>query len=149
MALLSQQRMIRLINFYSPYLFSGIKMEHQSADGLTYRVALRQRWYNRNLFGTHFGGSLYAMADPWFVFILLAGLGKGYIIWDKAATIRFRKPGKGTVRGTFSLTPEQVAEVKKLADGGQKDFTFTAEIHNAEGEVVAEVEKVVNVRPKG
>lgn len=124
-------------------------MNYQSKDGLSYKVRLAQRWYNRNLFGTHFGGSLYAMCDPWFVFVLLNGLGKGYIIWDRAATIHFRKPGKGTVHATFSLTPEQVAEVKIKADAGQKDFVFHAEVLNTAGEVVAEVEKVVYVRPKG
>lgn len=124
-------------------------MVHQSSDGLTYRVQLRQRFYNRNLFGTHFGGSLYSMCDPWFVFILLAGLGKGYIVWDKAATIKFRKPGKGTVTAEFSLTPNQIAEVKAQADAGQKDFTFHTTVVNADGETVAEVEKLVYVRPKG
>ncbi|MEL6535814.1 MAG: DUF4442 domain-containing protein [Bacteroidota bacterium] len=149
MALFSQRRMIRLINWYAPYFFSGIRMAYQSPDGLTYRVKLRQRFYNRNLFGTHFGGSLYAMCDPWFVFILLAGLGKGYIVWDKAATIRFRKPGKGTVTAEFSLTPEQIAEIKTQVDAGQKDFVFHAQVLNAAGEIVAEVEKTVYARPKG
>ena len=82
------------------------------------------------------------------MFILLSGLGKGYIIWDKAASIQFRKPGRGKVSAEFSLTPAQVAEVKEKADAGQKDFVFHTEVKNEEGEVVAQVEKVVYVRPK-
>lgn len=54
--------------------------------------------------GTHFGGSLYAMCDPFYMWILMENLGKDFIVWDKAATIRFKKPGTGTVNAEFEIS---------------------------------------------
>ena len=112
-----------------------------------FEVSLRMHWYNRNLFGTHFGGSLYLMCDPFFVFILVHNLGKGYVVWDKSATIRFKKPGRGTVRAVFEITPEMLDTIREEVEVmGKKTYVFTVEIKDAEGEVVAEVDKELYVR---
>lgn len=104
---------------------------------------------NRNYVGTHFGGSLFAMADPWFMIMLIERLGPGYAVWDKAATIRFRKPGRGTVRALFEIPPERVEEIRRDADAaGKVEPVFTVDITDARGEVVAEVEKRISVRRK-
>jgi hypothetical protein len=66
----------------------GIRAKSFREDFTQFEVELRARWYNRILFGTHFGGSLYAMCDPFFVFIITMNLGDKYIVWDKSATIR-------------------------------------------------------------
>lgn len=130
-------------------LGTGISLTHVSKDYRTFKVQIKRHWYNRNLVNTHFGGSLYSMSDPWYMFILIANLGKGYIVWDKAATIRFRKPGKGTVKGVFMISEERITEIKKEIDSiGKKDYTFEMNLIGEEGEVVCEVEKVVYVRKK-
>ena len=72
-------------------------MKSANDDFTKIEAQMKMRWYNRNLVGTHFGGSLYSMCDPFYMFILMENLGKGYIVWDKAATIRFKKPGLTTV----------------------------------------------------
>ena len=82
-----QRLMMRLVNFYPPLLGMGIRITY--VDAHTIRSRLGLHWFNRNLFGTQFGGALYAMCDPFFVFILLNNLGAGYIVWDKAASIQF------------------------------------------------------------
>ena len=110
---------------------------------------MRLHAWNRNYVGTHFGGSLFAMADPFFMIILMERLGPGYVVWDKSGTIRFRRPGRGTVRATFEITPERVEEIRRAADaGGKVEPTFVARIVDAQGEVVAEVEKLLSVRRK-
>ncbi|OWA53391.1 hypothetical protein BV898_17821 [Hypsibius exemplaris] len=106
-------------------------------------------WWNKNVFGTHFGGSLYAMIDPWYCLMLVANLGKDYVIWDKAATIRFLNPGVGTVTAKFRLTEDVIRRIKEEADReGRCQPTFKVEILDAAGKVVADADKVISVRRK-
>lgn len=144
----SRRLLLRLLNLYPPYLGAGVRVK-ASPDLRTYEVRMKLRWWNRNYVNTHFGGSLYSMCDPFFMLMLVDALGRGYIVWDKAATIRFRRPGKGTVRAVFHLSPERVEEIRVAADaGGKVEPVFTVDVVNEEGEVVAEVEKLLYVRRK-
>jgi acyl-coenzyme A thioesterase PaaI-like protein len=137
----------RFVNMYPPMLGAGIRS--QQIDERTVRATLKMNVFNRNLVGVHFGGSLYAMCDPWFMLILMRQLGHGYIVWDKAATIHFLKPGQGTVTALFHIPPERVDEIRAQADSQYKvEPTFIAEVVNENGEVVARVEKLLYVRRK-
>jgi hypothetical protein len=147
--MISLKKNIKLINFYPPYIGSGISLKSINSDFTRISVQLKMRWYNRNAVGTHFGGSLYSMCDPFYMFILMENLGKDYIVWDKAASIKFKKPGQKTVTATFEIPKEQIAAIKSMVDAdGKGDFTFTTTIIGENGEVVAEVEKVIYVRNK-
>ncbi len=96
---------------------------------------------------THFGGSLYAMADPFYMFILMENLGEKYLVWDKAAKIDFVKPGMGTVSARFEVSEEELASIKQEVDAkGKMNKIFNCEIKSDSGEVVARVEKVLYVR---
>lgn len=144
----SRRLLLRLLNLYPPYLGAGVRVK-ASPDLRTYEVRMKLRWWNRNYVNTHFGGSLYSMCDPFFMLMLMDALGSGYIVWDKAATIRFRRPGKGTVRAVFQLPLERVQEIRAAVDaGGKVEPVFTVEVVNEQGEVVAEVEKLLYVRRK-
>lgn len=135
------------INLYGPFFGAGIRVVEIAPNLDRFTVRMRLGWWNRNYIGTHFGGSLYAMCDPFFVIMLIEQLGPGYTVWDKAATIRFRRPGRGTVTATFSLPTDEVARIRELADTSRKvEPAFTAEVRDAKGEVVAEVEKLLFVR---
>ena len=143
------RRLIRLINWYPPFLFSGIKVINYADDFSSFRTRLKLTWYNRNLMGTAFGGSLYAMCDPFFMFILLIQLGEEYIVWDKRASIEFVKPGKGTVYADFKVSPEQIAEIKDSVDrDGKGVFNFPCEVKDREGNVIAKLQKGVYIRRK-
>ena len=147
--MISLKNNIRKIKFYAPYLGAAISVKSANDDFTKIEAQMKMRWYNRNLVGTHFGGSLYSMCDPFYMFILMENLGKGYIVWDKAATIRFKKPGLTTVTSTFEITKERIAEIKAEVDSiGKNDYTFFTTILNEKGEVIADVEKVVYVRKK-
>jgi acyl-coenzyme A thioesterase PaaI-like protein len=138
---------LEYLNLYPPYMGAGIRPKRLAPGH--YRVRLKLRRWNSNLFGTHFGGSLYAMCDPFFALVLVEKLGPGWIVWDKAASIRFRKPGRGTVSAEFTVADERVAEIQREAlENGRAEPVFTIEVTDAEGEVVASVEKVVFVKPK-
>ncbi len=137
----------RFVNLYPPFLGAGIRSRR--IDALTTRVEMPLTWLNRNIFGTHFGGSLYAMCDPWFALILLRALGDGYIVWDKAASIQFVKPGRGVVTATFHIPPERVEEIRRAAQTSSKvEPLFNVEVLDLGGQVVARVEKLLYVRKK-
>jgi acyl-coenzyme A thioesterase PaaI-like protein len=126
--------MIKKINMYPPYLGAGIRVRSFSDDFTRFEVELRSRWYNRNLFGTHFGGSLYAMSDPFFVFITMLNLGSGYIVWDKSAAIEFVKPAKGTILGVFEISKERLEGIRAEVDRiGKSTFHFEVELKDEEG----------------
>jgi acyl-coenzyme A thioesterase PaaI-like protein len=142
--------LIKLLNFYPPYLFSGIRVIGHSKDFTYFKVRLKLTWYNKNLVGTAFGGSLYSMCDPFFMFILIINLGKDYIVWDKSAKIDFVRPGKGTVYAEFKLSLEEITSIKNEVDIlGKKTFTFPCQVVDSKGELIASLSKDVYVRKKG
>src|ERR1041385_6706004 len=104
------RKLRRFINFYPPYLGAAVRVTHITEDFRRVEVEMPLRFYNRNYVGTHFGGSLYAMCDPFYMLMLMNILGPGYIVWDKAATIRFKRPGSGLVKATFTIPEEKIAE---------------------------------------
>lgn len=137
------------LNLWPPYLASGIHVDYIARDYLSLHVSMDLHWFNRNYVGTHFGGSLYAMTDPFYMLMLIQLLGKNYIVWDKAARIRFRRPGKGKVSALFLIEPSELEQIKtEIATHSKTDFVKTVQVKDAAGQVVAEVEKVVYLRKK-
>ncbi len=112
-------------------------------------MRMKLRPYNRNYVGTHFGGNLYSMVDPHIMLLLMNQLGPDYVVWDQAATIRFLKPGRGTVRAEFHLAEKEVAQIVEQAKSGAAIRPeWDIEIKDQVGDVVAEVHKVLYVRKK-
>jgi len=142
-------RLIKRINLYPPYLGAGVRVKSWRDDFTRFEVELRAKWYNRNLFGTHFGGSLYAMADPFFVFIITMNFGGRYIVWDKSASIDFLKPAKGTILGTFEIRGERLDQIRAEVDElGKNTYLFDADLVDEAGQVVARVHKEIYIRAK-
>ncbi len=139
--------MLRWINIWPPLLGAGIRVRWHSDKAVD--VEMKLRTWNRNYVGTHYGGSLYSMADPFYMLMLMENLGRDYIVWDKTASIRFRKPGRGKVRAEFRLTEGQLDEIRnKLMTQDKYEPTFLVEVRDEAGDVVAEVQKVLHVRRK-
>jgi len=139
----------RSINFWPPFLGAGIRVKHIAPDMKAVDVEMKLRWWNANYVGTHFGGSLFAMTDAFYMLMLMANLGRDYIVWDKAASIRYRKPGRGMVRAEFRLTDAQLDDIReKLKSLPKYEPTFKVEVKDEQGTVIAEVEKLIYVRKK-
>lgn len=139
----------RLMNFWPPFLGAGIKVRKISDDFNDITVEMKLTKLNRNYVGTQFGGSIYAMTDPFYMMILMKNLGKDYIVWDKAADIQFKSPGKGKLTAHFNISKEQLAEIKEAADNNYKvEPRFKVEVKDEQGNVVAEVDKLLYVRRK-
>ncbi len=110
---------------------------------------MKLRWYNRNYVGTHFGGSLFSMIDPFYMLMLMNNLGKDYIVWDSKAEIDFVKPGRGTVRAHFVLTDDMLQEITEQTAQGEKFLpTYEIDIINTEGEIIARARKQLYIRRK-
>ncbi len=141
--------LIRKINYYPPFLGMGIRVKSSSDDFTRFEVELREKWYNRNLFGTHFGGSLFSMCDPFFVSIVTMNLGRNYVVWDKSASIDFLKPAKGTVTGVFEISKNRLGDIRKEVDElGKNTYHFEADLRDEEQQPVARVRKEVYIRAK-
>jgi acyl-coenzyme A thioesterase PaaI-like protein len=136
-----------LMNWWPPFRGAGIRVRSISADWSVVEVELRPRRMNHNPHGAHFGGSLFAMTDPFFALMLQRHLGPAYRIWDQWSAIEFLKPGIGVVSARFELAREEAERVRLAAAGGAKVLPqYVVEIRDRQGEVVARVQKRVYVR---
>jgi acyl-coenzyme A thioesterase PaaI-like protein len=140
---------VRFMNFYPPFLGAGVKIKMISEKDLSLRVSMPLKVTNKNYVGVHFGGSLYSMTDPFFMLILMNKIGKDYIVWDKKASIQFKRPGKGTVSAFFEITQDKVEEIKEAVDRhGKWEPEFSVDIKNEDDQVVASVIKTLWVKKK-
>ena len=138
-----------IFNFWPPFLFAGVHVTEMSSDWRYARVELRMRPWNRNYVGTHFGGSLFAMTDPFWMIMIKESLGRDYYVWDKAAEIEFVKPGKGTVHAEFRLDDATLDDIRQTAADGRKHLRWMpTEIRNAQNETVVRIRKQIYVRLK-
>lgn len=137
------------MNLWPPFLFAGIRVEHIGADWRSARVALRMRPWNRNYVGTHFGGSLFAMTDPFWMILVKECLGRDHYVWDRAGGIEFLKPGRGTVRARFELVEDDLDAIRRATAGGDKHLHwFETEVVDGEGDTVARIRKQIYARRK-
>ena len=139
----------RGMKWWPPFLGAGIRVRSMSDDFRDAVVELKLGRLNRNSVGTHFGGSLYAMTDPFFMIMLLHNLGGDYLVWDKSGSIEYVAPGRGTVQAHFHLSGARVAEIRAQAAGGEKVLPeFEVYVKDQAGGIVARVRKVLYVRLK-
>jgi acyl-coenzyme A thioesterase PaaI-like protein len=145
----SARQLAKGMKWWPPFLGAGIRVRSLSEDFRDAIVELRLGRLNRNYVGTHFGGSLYAMTDPFFMIMLLHNLGSDYLVWDKSGSIEYVAPGRGTVQAHFRLTEERIAEIRAQAASGEKVLPeFQVEVRHADDSLVALVRKTLYVRLK-
>lgn len=135
------------LNFYPPYLGAGVRVDEIDYNKGVIQVSMPLTWYNKNVVGTQFGGSLYSMTDPFFMVLLMQRLGDEYMVWDKSACVDFVKAGTGTVYARFSIDDEEVATIQALAKDGQAVFRdYELNITDSKGDVIVHVKKTVYIR---
>jgi hypothetical protein len=136
-----------MLNLYFPFLGAGIWVTHIEKDFSCFKVEMKLTGLNRNFVHSHFGGSLYMMCDPFYMFILMQNLGEEFIVWDKAAKIDFIKPGMGTVKVEFKISQEEISTIKQEAiTKGKLLKVFSAQILDENEVIVANVEKTLYIR---
>jgi acyl-coenzyme A thioesterase PaaI-like protein len=136
-----------LMNLWPCYWGTGGHVTYMARDWKEIRVRLPLNLQTRNYVGSIFGGSLYAAVDPLYMLMLIRLLGPGYLVWDKAATIRFLKPGRTTLFATCRVDDTELDEIRRLLETEPRiDRTYRISLSDAQGTVHAEVEKVIQVR---
>jgi len=139
----------RVMNVWPPFLFSGIRVEQVGADWRYARVRLKLRWYNRNYVKTQFGGSLFAMVDPFWMVLMLESLRHEYIVWDKAGEIEFIAPGRSDVIAEIRIDDAMLDEIRACTANGEKYLRWCeTELKTPQGELIARVRKQIYVRRK-
>lgn len=134
-------------NLFPAYRGSGGRIRYIAADFREVRVEIPLSLRTRNYVGTIYGGSMFAATDPIYMIMLMRNLGPGYEVWDRAASIRFRRPGRGTLRATFRIDQHELETVhREVALRGKVDRTYRVDLAGADGVVHAEIERVVHVR---
>jgi acyl-coenzyme A thioesterase PaaI-like protein len=136
-------------NLFPAYRRTGGRVTYIAADWSEVRVKLPLNWTTRNYVGTIFGGSIYGAVDPVLMLMLIKRLGPDYTVWDKAASIRFRRPGRGTLRATFHISDDEIAAIRAALESERSvDRVYTVDLIGEDGTVCATVEKTEYVRRK-
>lgn len=136
-----------LLRLYPPYLGTGIRVRRISPDYRRITVDMKLRFYNRNVMGTHFGGSLSAMTDPFYALMLMNNLGRDYVVWDRAGTIEYRKPGRGRVVATFEIDQACIDQARRAtASGARYEPTLAVDVVDESGDIVAHVTRTLYIR---
>jgi len=137
-------------NFFPAYRGTGGRLVYVADDFKEIHIKLPLNWRTRNYVGTIYGGSMYASLDPIYMLMLIKILGPEFTVWDKAAKIRFRKPGKDTLFADFKLTGEEIAEIKRLAENERSiDRIYNVELKDKGGVVHVQIEKTIYISKKG
>ncbi len=133
-------------NFFPAYRGTGARLTYIRHDWREVRVRLPLSWRTRNYVGTIFGGSLYGAVDPIYMIMLIKQLGPAYVVWDKAATIRFRRPGRGTLHATFRLDEATVTAIRADLERSPKvEREFSIDLVDDAGVVHATIGKTIHV----
>ncbi|MFQ5663587.1 MAG: DUF4442 domain-containing protein [Terriglobia bacterium] len=133
-------------NFFPAYRGTGARITYIASDWREVRIKLPLSWRTRNYVGTIYGGSMYAAVDPFYMVMLIRTLGPGCLVWDKAATIRFKKPGRTTLYARFVLTEEELRSIAAaLREAPAVDRTYRVDLTDAAGIVHASIEKTIYI----
>jgi len=140
---------LRCWSFYvfGCYRGTGGRLKYIAEDWSEVRLELPLSWRTRNYVGTIFGGSMYSAVDPIYMLMLIHRLGPEYIVWDKAATIQFKKPGRATLHARFRILNDELAAIRaSLSSQRSVDRTYTVDLMDGSGIVCATVEKIIYIR---
>ena len=143
-----ESRLLRWkFNLFPAYRGTGGRVVYIASDFREIRVTLPLSLRTRNAVGTIFGGSMYGVVDPVYMIMLMKLLGRGYVVWDKAATIRFRKPGRTRLFATFRIDEDEIAAIRAATAAGEAvDRTYTVDLVDAGGIAHASIEKIIYVK---
>ena len=138
-----------LFNLSPMYRRTGGRLIEVSENLQYVKIKLPLNYKTRNYVGTLYGGHMYSCVDGIYMVQLINILGGDYVVWDKSATIRFRRPGNKTLFAEFLITDELLEQIKNdVNQVKEKEFNLTVNLTDKDGNVYAEVEKVIYIASK-
>lgn len=136
-------------NWSPMYKRSTGKVIEVSEDLHIVKIKIPLSWKNKNYVGSIFGGSMLSATDPIYMIQLMNILGNDYVVWDKAATIKYKRPGKETIFCEFIFTKEDILNIKNdVKSKGEIDIVKTPKIVTKDGVIIAELSKTIYVASK-
>jgi acyl-coenzyme A thioesterase PaaI-like protein len=145
-----KSRLSRMVfNFFPAFWSTGAKVTYLAADYKEVHLKLPLSWRTRNYVGTIFGGSMFASTDVLYFLLVLKNIGKDYIVWDKASSIHFKKPGKGTLYTKVTVSDKEIETIKKELQYTDKiDRIYLLDLIDEAGDICASIEKTIHIRNK-
>jgi hypothetical protein len=135
------------LNFFPAYRGTGARITYIADDWREVRIKLPLNWRTRNYVGTIFGGSMYGAVDPIYMVMLIRILGPAYVVWDKGATIQFKRPGRSTLHACFILGGPEIDAIKaELRERWAIDRNYPIDLVDADGVIHATVTKTLHIR---
>jgi len=138
-----------LFNLFPAYRGTGARITHIEGDWREIRIELPLNWRTRNYVGTIYGGSMYGAVDPLFMLMLIKNLGPEFVVWDKAGSIDFVKPGRGTLYANAAIERGEIEEIRNLLKVEKSVVrTYAVDLVDTDRNVCVSVEKVLYIRRK-
>lgn len=142
---------LRCWSFYAfgCYRGTGGRLKYIAEDWSEVRLELPLSWRTRNYVGTIFGGSIYSAADPIYMLMLIHRLGPEFIVWDKAAAIQFKKPGRETLHARFVVGDDELTAIRSALESERAiDRTYSIDLVDGSGTACATIEKIIYIRKR-
>ena len=133
-------------NVFPAFRGTGGRLVSVSPDFLTITARLRYNWRTKNIMGSVYGGSLFAVTDGPHPIILMAALGPESVVLDKAASIRYRKPAYEDLTVKFHFSPQEILEIEhRLQQEKELEYLVKMDLTGNDGSVFATVERTLYV----
>ena len=131
------------------YKNTGGKLIKVSDDLHYIKIQLLFNYKTRNYVGTIYGGHMYSSVDGIYVIQLIHILGDNYIVWDKSAKIKFKRPANKTLFADFQISDELIEQIKNdIVKDKKKDYNLFVNLTDENGNIYAQVEKVIYIASK-
>lgn len=136
-------------NLSPMYRRTTARVIHITDDMKKVRIKIPLSYKNKNYVGAIFGGSMFAATDPIYMIQLMQILGETYVVWDKAATINYKRPAKENLFCDFKFTDEEIEHIKKqVQETHEITIEKTTYLQNGDGQIFAEVIKTLYIAKK-
>lgn len=137
-------------NLSPMYRRSTARIEYVSDDLKLVKIKIPLSYKNKNYVGSIFGGSLFSAVDPIPMIQLMNIFKEKYIVWDKAAQIKFKRPAREHMYAVFEFTQEELQDIlQRVITQKETEHLKTTYITDKTGETVfCEVTKTIYIADK-
>ncbi len=137
------------LNYWPCIWCTGGKIQFLSSDFRELHIGLKKNIRTLNRVGTIYGGSIYSSVDPYFMLMMMWILGTEYVVWDKAAKVKFVRPITGKVKAKFIISEKLIEETKQsILEKGEIVFDLPLKYEDENGTVYAIFEKTIYAASK-
>jgi hypothetical protein len=132
---------------FACYRGTGGRLKYIAEDWTELKLELPLSGRTRHYVGTMFGGSIYSAVDPIYMLMLIHRLGPEFVVWDKSASIQFKKPGRDTLHANFTISDDELAAIRSaLEEQRSVNRSYMISLVDGSGTVCAPVEKIIYIR---